>query len=259
MADYSQIDDSPLLSFLFYPRRYSTPSPKGAFDLSVPVGKDVSISCRFYGEEKSWPWILYFHGNGEVVSDYDEIAPFYHEKGLNVVVADYRGYGASGGSPNFTHLVNDAPLILKGVAEEMSGRGFAPPGLWVMGRSLGSISALELSYHVPKALQGLIIESGFASVTRLIKHLGLPADGRALESIEKERLAMIRNISLPALIIHGEVDSLVPLEEAKDLYTHLGTKEKELVVIPGADHNSVMFADLRTYMTAIQKFVEKTK
>jgi uncharacterized protein len=262
MTDFSQIHRSPLLSFLFPPRHHSTPCPKGAFDLAVPLDKDVFISCRFYAGDKKWPWILYFHGNGEVVSDYDEIAPFYHEKGLNLVVADYRGYGTSGGSPNFTTLVHDAPLILKGVGEEMAGRGF-PRSLWVMGRSLGSISAFELGYHSPEPIQGpingLIIESGFASVTRLIQHLGVPTGGLDLGPIEQERLALIRKISLPALIIHGEGDTLVPLQEAKDVYAYLGSKEKELVVIPGADHNSVMFTDLRTYMGAIQKFVEKTK
>jgi len=81
MADYSQIEYSPLLSFLFYPRRHVTPTPPGAFDLPVPVEKEVSIFCRFFGREKTWPWILYFHENGEVVSDYDEIALFFSKEG----------------------------------------------------------------------------------------------------------------------------------------------------------------------------------
>ncbi len=258
MADFSQIDRSPLLDFLFYPRHHSSPCPKGAFDLSVPVDRDVFISCRFYAGDKKWPWILYFHGNGEVVSDYDEIAPFYHEKGLNLVVADYRGYGASGGSPNFANLVHDAPLILKGTTEELTGRALSKD-LWVMGRSMGSMSALELGSRHPAQIRGLIIESGFASVTRLIKHLGLPAGGIDLGPLEQEHLALIRKITLPVLIIHGEWDTLVPLQEGKDILANLGSEEKELLVIPGADHNSVMFTDLATYMTAIQRFVEKTK
>ena len=123
MADYSQIDQSSLLGFLFYPRRDFTPCPQGAFDLFVPVGQGVSIACRFYGGGKSWPWILYFHGNGEVVSDYDEIAPFYHRKAINLVVADFRGYGSSSGYPNFTNLVQDAYPILETVKREISLSG----------------------------------------------------------------------------------------------------------------------------------------
>jgi pimeloyl-ACP methyl ester carboxylesterase len=120
-----------------------------------------------------FPWILFFHGNGEVVSDYDDIAPFYGRLGLNLTVADYRGYGASSGEPTFTNLVEDAHLIFSAVRKELSSKGFSE-NLWIMGRSLGSISALELGYHYGDQIQGLVIESGFASVTGLIRHLGLP-------------------------------------------------------------------------------------
>ena len=88
-----------------------------AFDLSVEVGEGASISCRFYIGHKEWPWILFFHGNGEVVSDYDEVSPFYHQEKMNMVVADYRGYGVSSGIPTLTDLVRDAHVIFKEVRE----------------------------------------------------------------------------------------------------------------------------------------------
>ena len=254
MPDYSQIDRSPLLGFLFYPRRDFTPCPQGAFDFFVPVDPGVSISCRFHLGDKSWPPILYFHGNGEVVSDYDAIARFYHQRRINLIVADFRGYGASDGSPTFTNLVQDAHRIFGAVKEELSQKGI-PPDLWVMGRSMGSISALELADHYPHQMKGLVIESGFASVTRLIKHLGLPVQGIPLEAIEQERMHMIRKISVPTLLIHGELDNLVPLQEAKDLFENLGAVQKKLLIIPKADHNNILFADLEQYFGAIQKFL----
>jgi len=258
MPDYSQIDKSPLVGFLFYPRADFAPCPQGACDFFVPVEQGVSVSCRFYVGDESWPWILYFHGNGEVVSDYDGIAPFYHRQEINLVVADFRGYGSSGGSPNFTNLVQDAPPILEAVQKEIFRKGFQQD-LWVMGRSMGSISALELADRHPDKIKGLVVESGFASVTRLIKHLGLPSRGIDLEPLEQERMNRIRKISVPTLIIHGERDNLVPLQEAKDLYAHLGATRKELVIIPKADHNNIMFADLELYLEAIQKFIEATR
>jgi len=258
MTDYSQIDQSPLLSFLFYPRGDTTPCPEGAFDLLAPVEKEISVACRFYTGHPGWPWILFFHGNGEVASDYDEIAPFYHQREINLAVADYRGYGASGGSPSFTHLFHDSHLVFKAVREELFRKGYSQ-GLWVMGRSMGSLSAVELAYHYPEDMNGLIVESGFASVTRLIKHLKLPARGRMLDLIEQERLAMIRRIDIPALIMHGEWDMLVPLQEAKDLYHYLNSSKKKLVILPNADHNTIMFADLKLYFSEIQEFVQSTR
>src|SRR3989304_2696028 len=105
MIDYSPLDQPFLRQFIFYPRKDSAPCPGNAFDLSVRVTDGVSISCRFYTGQHEWPWVLFFHGNGEVVSDYDEISPFYHQGKMNLVVADYRGYGTSSGTPTLTDLV----------------------------------------------------------------------------------------------------------------------------------------------------------
>ena len=88
MPDYAQVDNPSTLRFIFYPRKSTTPCPENAFDVPIPVGSNVSITCRFYKGLAEWPWILFFHGNGEVVSDYDDIAPLYHRKKLNLVVAD---------------------------------------------------------------------------------------------------------------------------------------------------------------------------
>jgi alpha-beta hydrolase superfamily lysophospholipase len=206
---------------------------------------------------QEWPWILFFHGNGEVVSDYDEISPFYHQKGLNLVVADYRGYGVSSGIPTLTDLAQDAHDIFKQVREDLSRRDLRKD-LWVMGRSLGSISAFELAYHYQEDIRGLIIESGFPSVVRIMAHLGMPADGMGLEKIDEECLERIERISIPSLIIHGDQDWLVPLDNAKDIYQHLGTRDKELLIIPSATHNDIMLVGFKEYFDALQRFIEKT-
>jgi hypothetical protein len=257
MIDYSPIDQPFLRQFIFYPRKDFTPCPGNAVDLSVWVADGVSISCRFYTGQDDWPWLLFFHGNGEVVSDYDEISPFYHQKRMNLVVADYRGYGASNGTPTLTDLVQDAHVIFKAVRKELSRRNLRKD-LWVMGRSLGSISGLELAHRYQKEMQGLIIESGFPSIVRIMSHLGVPLQVMGLEKIDQECLERIKKIFLPTLIIHGERDSLVPLENAREIYRHLGTKEKELLVIPSATHNDIMGIGFNDYFKAIQQFVAKS-
>jgi hypothetical protein len=69
---------------------------------------------------------------------------------------------------------------------------------------------------------------------------------------------MVRKITTPTLIIHGEFDMLVPLREAENLYKNIGTSDKELFIIPGADHNDIMFVRLEQYFGAIQRFIERT-
>ena len=256
MGIYSAIDEQPaLLQFLFYPRRWDRPAPPGAEDLLIPVEKDIAVGCRLYESAAGRPWILLFHGNGEIAADYEQIAPLYGEKKINLAVADYRGYGKSGGRPTFTAMVKDAPIIFQALRERLEDRNLREKP-FIMGRSLGSISALELAAQYGELIPGLIIESGFISVIGLIRHLGLPDLGLDLGGIEEESRRKAAAIGIPALIIHGKADSLVPYSQAEDLHRSLGSTVKKLVPIPGADHNDVIFHDRELYFSAIEKFIE---
>lgn len=256
--DYSVIDKPFLLKSLFFPRKEHRDPIPPAYDYFVRVEEDVSLGCRFYPKEEKGPWILYFHGNGEVVSDYDDIAPLYNQRGMNLVVADYRGYGASGGRPTFADLVQDAPKIYEGVREELE-KGEAFEGLWIMGRSLGSISALELAYSYGDQIKGLIIESGFISGVRLVRHFNLMPARAELEDLDKEWVERVRQIDVPALVIHGQQDRIVPLEQGKELYENLGSSLKEMEIISYADHNNIMFIGLDQYFRVIEKFIGKIR
>ncbi|MEN6390657.1 MAG: alpha/beta fold hydrolase [Syntrophomonas sp.] len=254
MPDYARLDHPVLQQLLFYPRNDHDQAPPGAFDYPVPVDEGVHIVCRFYTGQESWPWLIYFHGNGEVACDYDYIAPFYTARRMNLVVADYRGYGSSSGQPGFAHLINDAHIIFKALTDEIKRRSPSSP-LLIMGRSLGSTSALELAYSHQNDIKGLIIESGFTSVTRLVKHLGLPAPGIDLATLENQCLDMIAAIKCPCLIIHGEYDNLVPVGEGQIIMETLPGPDKNFVLIPGAGHNDVIFARPELYFSAIEDFV----
>jgi len=254
--NYAILDRSALPQYLFYPRRDGRKPPPGAFDLPVAVEKDLFIVCRAFPGKSDQPWILYFHGNGETAVDYDSIAPYYNRQGLSLLVADYRGYGSSGGWPTFAALINDAHAILKAVRAELPARGFRQD-LWVMGRSLGSISALELAFHYPGLLKGVIFESGFIGVYELVNHLGLPVP-EGMDELERGCREIAEGVSIPVLVIHGEEDALVPLEQGRSLYEALGAEKKDLVVIQGAGHNDIFFTDRRLYLEAVSKFVEST-
>jgi uncharacterized protein len=258
MIDYSALDQPSLLRYVFYPRRDHSPCPNNAFDTSVPVDPDVWISCRFYAGDPLWPWILFFHGNGEVASDYDGIAPLYHQRGLNLVVAEYRGYGISGGTPTLSDLVKDSDVTFAEVRKTLSARNLRS-ALWVMGRSLGSVPALHLAYTYQEVIPGFIVESGCLSVTRVIRDLGIPADGVNLERVDHECLEMVKKIRNPALIIHGAQDSLIPVREAEDLYRNLGSDQKEMVLIPSAGHNDIMSVGFERYFESLQQFVGKKR
>ena len=105
--------DSPQIQrMLFHPRTAKrTPLPAGAEDIDIEVEPGIVIGCRFFAAGKDKPTILFFHGNGEIVSDYDSIGPEYVRHGLNILVTDYRGYGWSDGTPSFSSLLADSHVL----------------------------------------------------------------------------------------------------------------------------------------------------
>jgi alpha-beta hydrolase superfamily lysophospholipase len=257
MGEFSLFDRPEVLRFIFYPRRDFSPQPRvpNATAYFIPVAEGISISCRFYFNSEKAPDILFFHGNGEIASDYDDIAPFFTRIGVNFFVADYRGYGLSGGKPTFTDMVKDAHFIFDGFKQMLEQEGYSGR-VFVMGRSLGSASAIELACSYQEQLGGLIVESGFADVIRLLAHIGVPVAALGLDqvkvSLNIERMPLI---SIPTLIIHGEYDSLIPVQEGERLYRGSGAEDKRLLIIPKADHNDILFLGMDDYLSTLREFV----
>jgi len=251
---YSLLDTPEITEYVFYPRKDWTEPPPGATDHLVRVEESVSVSCRFYKSERAYVSFLLFHGNGEVASDYDWIAPIYNGEGINLFVADYRGYGLSGGKPTFSSMVEDCNLVFHYFCSLLSASSNEGP-LLVMGRSLGSDCALELAAKYPGDVGGLILESGSSNPGRLLRRFSIPVPHSTLDNLERASLERVKSINVPVLVIHGEFDALIPVSHAVDFYENVGAKAKELVIIPGAGHNDLLFIGMEQYFSAIREFV----
>jgi pimeloyl-ACP methyl ester carboxylesterase len=170
----------------------------------------VAIGARFYAAGTEAPTLLFFHGNGEIAADYEDLGPLYTQQGLNFLPVDYRGYGRSTGTPTVTAMMRDCQVILDFAQNWLKQQGFSGP-LVVMGRSLGSASALELAFRHQDRLEGLIIESGFAYAGPLLKLLGVDVNALGFkEEAGFRHVDKIRQWTKPLLIIHAEFDHIIP-------------------------------------------------
>ena len=250
-TDYSALDRPDISMNAFYPRRNWTPTPTGAQDFAIPVADDISLSCRFFPVGQGQPTILFFYGNGETAADYDNIAPIYNQVGVNFFVADYRGYGNSGGLPYFSLMLADAHQVREELVNILAAGGFTG-GLYVMGRSMGRHAAFELAANSSNGvLQGVIIESGRPILGNFCQGLD-PATAEAMEAGYRAKVA---SISLPALVIHGEMDTLAPVGQAREMYESFASEQKRILTIPGAGHNDLLYRGINEYFMAIREFV----
>jgi hypothetical protein len=251
----ARLDHPDILRFIFHPRKDVSARPAGALDYTVTVDAGVVIGCRFFIDRAAAPGILFFHGNGEVVSDYDDLGPVYTRYGMNFFAVDYRGYGASSGTPTVSAMLQDARAVFRAVQQWRQANGHTGP-LIVMGRSLGSASALEIAACFEHEIAGLIIESGFAYTVPLLNFLGADTRSHGIQETDCLRhIEKIQRCSKPTLIIHAEFDQFIPLADAEALLRHSPARKKQLKMIPGADHNTILMTAGRGYFETINTFI----
>jgi len=252
--NYSVLDQPKVLRHLFHPRfenGYRTVQANRE-DIMIRVDEGLELSASFHFTHHDAPMLLFFHGNGEIVSDYDDFGKFYNDMGLNFFVVDYRGYGRSSGTPSVTSMMKDCHKVFDFVPVYMQKNKLTGP-LCVMGRSLGSASAIELGAARADEFNCLIIESGFARISPLLKKLGVDPEligfkeGQVLENVDK-----IEPFSKPCLVIHAEFDYIIPFSEGKALFDACGSSNKKLLEIKGANHNDIFFQGMTSYLEHIK-------
>jgi len=258
--DVSALDRPEVLQYLFHPRKECRQAPpEGAMDYFITVEEDVQIGARFFLWEPAEPHILFFHGNGEIISDYDSIGPAYNRHGISFLAVDYRGYGQSGGKPTATSLLSDAQTIFKDVHRWLNERNRTGP-LLIMGRSLGSASALEVASVFQDKIAGLILESAFAGTVPLLNRLGVATDIlRISEADGFANFGKIKVIGKPTLIIHGPHDDIIPLKDADILLANSAARTKELMLALGCGHNDILQRCGETYFQTISRFAMRLK
>jgi hypothetical protein len=252
-----KLDHPAVNSAIFFPRPDpGLPAPPGSEDLTIAVGDGITLAARYYPSNPSLPTILHFHGNGEIVADYDGLAPVFHSVGASLVSVDYRGYGRSTGSPSARDLVEDAPIILDQVIGFLAEHGHKGP-LVVMGRSLGSAPAIELAATRGDDIAGLIIESGFAQTPPLLALFGISPESLGLANMSgMDNEDKMVNVRIPLLVLHAEGDTLLPPWNGRKIYEHAASPDKRLVMIPNADHNSIMAFGGQLYWGGIGEFLQ---
>jgi alpha-beta hydrolase superfamily lysophospholipase len=242
----SIFDRDELNHSLFFPRTDASEPPAGADDRFVErPGARIHVRCHAAPAARCT--VLLFHGNGEVVADYDAAADRFARLGAALAVAEFRGYGRSTGEPTLRAVIDDALAIAAAV-----------PGapLIVMGRSLGGAAAHELFARPTERMAGVVLESAFFDLGGLIRRRGLtpPAAYTADELATFDPATKLARGRLPLLVLHGARDTLIDPREAAAAHAAASeAADRTLVLIPGRGHNDLAGAE--AYWQALGDFL----
>jgi len=243
---------------LYHPRKTVdvTPADLGLrFDaVKLPLNGDVLAGWWVPSKNDPAATILYLHGNaGNVSANADQVRRLA-VTGLNIFIFDYRGYGEStGGPPREQILYEDAERAWTYLVRE---RRIEPSRIVIYGHSMGGAVAIDLASRHGDA-GGLITESTFPSIVDA-------ADGTLfawlpLQLIVTERFdaaSRIRSIRVPKLIVHGEADTMIPVQLARRLYDE-AAEPKHLAVIAGGGHEDSAELNASAYFGALNAFLRQ--
>lgn len=253
--------------YLFYPRLedFFVFFPDSSFDLTPEAfhltyrdvffntGDGKRLHGWFFHQDVDSPVILFCHGNAGNISHRLHNIRLLLEKGLQVFIFDYRGYGRSSGRPSEKGIYMDGLAAYDHLVER---EHFPPDRIILFGRSLGAAVAIELA--LKKDVKGIIIESGFTSSKGMAKTMFLFNLFSYFLPANYNNLKKIAHVRVPKLIIHGDADHIVPFSMGEKLFA-ASKDPKYFYPLRGAGHNDSYIVGGKEYFRRIATFAREQK
>ncbi len=209
--------------------------------------------------------VIHFHGNAQNMTAHFSFVDWLPNKGFNLFVFDYRGYGQSDGHPEPRGVYEDSVAAIQYV---MSRTDIDTNKLFVLGQSIGGANAIAaIGQNSFKGIRAIAIESCFYSYHRMAQDVigRIPLLGFFKKYLSKvivsndyspsEVIDKISPISL--LLIHGTYDDVVPYHHSQLLFKQ--AKEPKLLwTIEGGYHTEALTRFGDQYKDQLTLFYKNT-
>ncbi|HEX2072201.1 MAG TPA: alpha/beta fold hydrolase [Geodermatophilus sp.] len=226
----------------------------GARDVTLRTSDGLALGAWFLpGPAPEAPAVLVANGNGGHRGYRAPLAEALADRGLAVLLFDYRGYGGNPGSPSEEGLALDVRAARAYLVEQAG----VPPGRLVyVGESLGAAVVTELAVEHPPA--GLLLRSPFVDLATVgsVHYPFLPV--RALLRDRYPVAEALAQVRAPTTVVYGSRDSIVPPEQSRAVAA-AATDLVRLVEVPGADHNDRALLDGAELVAAVVELAGRAR
>tara|TARA_B100000965_G_scaffold371329_1_gene360154 strand:- start:11 stop:829 length:819 start_codon:yes stop_codon:yes gene_type:complete len=203
-------------NLLYLPNENNYSGDKISVDIEkVKIPTSDNIELQGWYHEKNLTdhkTLVYFHGNAGSLENRIHKLNHFKNMNINFLIIAWRGFSGNNGKPTEEGLYIDGKsaidwLIKKGVDEK---------NLILYGESLGTGVATHLAQN--KNYAGVILETPFTSMIDTAKKFYPYIPVSLLLKDKFENYKKIKNINSPILVMHGEVDQIVPFFMGKKIY-----------------------------------------
>lgn len=225
---------------------------------------------------KKLPMVILCHGFTKNKDNKTNLTlePLLNQNNIATFRFDFFGHGESGGSFEDITITQGTQDILSAISF-LKEKGYNKIGL--VGSSFGGMCSImaasktkDLFFLALKAPVSNWVEMIFDTedenyVTRWFMDGYINYNSRTgepkgrikynfwLDAKENNGYIVAQNIQIPTLIVHGDQDKGVPLEQSQHLNNTLN--DSELIVIPGADHSFTDQVYFEKMIQAVSTFV----
>jgi uncharacterized protein len=241
---------------LLYPAPQSDAQAPGEGRLLTLTSRDgVPVHATEFLGPRDAPVLVYFHGNGEVMGDVLWMARELNQRGIGVVLAEYRGYGLSAdatqSSPSEAGLYEDAEAVLAALARE----GIESKRIALFGESLGTGVAVEMAARGHGA--SLVLVTPYTSIPEVASRFAFGFPAQLLMRERFDSLAKAARVAVPTLLLHGTDDGVVPYAMGKKLATAF--PHARLITVQGGHHNDLFLGEGWRFFDEVVEFVRRPR
>jgi len=215
--------------------------------VKITTEDKVELLGWFYNKNiNKFKTILFFHGNAGSLENRTYKLNHFKDLKVNFLIIAWRGFSGNKGQPNEIGLYKDAESAIKW----LKMKGINEKNIILYGESLGTGVAVEIAQN--KKYAGVILESPFTSMVNMGRKYYPFFPVRFLLKDKFESYKKINKISVPILIMHGEVDKIVPYAMGKKMY-ELANEPKFFYSQEYGDH---MIEYDEKLLLALKKFIQ---
>ena len=203
-------------NLLYHPNENNYSEDKISVDIeNVRIKTSDNIELLGWYHEKNLKdskTLIFFHGNAGSLENRIHKLNHFRDMNINFLIIAWRGFSGNNGNPSEQGLYEDG----KSAIDWLIKKGISEKNLILYGESLGTGVAIHLAQN--KNFAGVILETPFTSMIDAAKKFYPYIPVKLLLKDKFENYKKIKNINSPILIMHGEVDQLVPFSMGKKIY-----------------------------------------